>query len=30
VADRVAVAKLSGEPLLCTGKHFPKTDVPLA
>lgn len=25
-----AVAKLSGEPLLCTGKDFPKTDLVLA
>lgn len=25
-----AVAKLAGEPLLCTGKDFPKTDLPLA
>lgn len=25
-----AVAKLSGEPLLCTGKGFPKTDLALA
>lgn len=25
-----AVAKLAGEPLLCTGEDFPKTDLPLA
>ena len=25
-----AVAKLSGQPLLCTGNDFPKTDLPLA
>lgn len=25
-----AVAKLAGEPLLCTGDDFPKTDIPLA
>lgn len=25
-----AVARLSGEPLLCTGRDFPKTDLPIA
>ena len=25
-----AVAKLAGQPLLCTGKDFAKTDIPLA
>lgn len=25
-----AVAKVAGEPLLCVGKDFPKTDLPLA
>ena len=25
-----AVAKLAGEPLLCVGEDFPKTDLPLA
>jgi ribonuclease VapC len=25
-----AVAKVAGEPLLCIGKDFPKTDLPLA
>lgn len=25
-----AVARLSGQPLLCTGRDFPRTDLPLA
>ncbi len=25
-----AVAKIAGEPLLCTGNDFPRTDIPLA
>lgn len=25
-----AVAKVAGEPLLCTGNDFPRTDIPLA
>lgn len=25
-----AIAKIAGEPLLCTGNDFPRTDIPLA